>query len=117
ALTRALRGHDLVINLAAAHRDDIRPISIYHDVNVQGAQNVCDAAEACGIDRILFTSSVAIYGLQEGVPDEDAPADPFNPYGQTKWEAEKAYDAWFLKAPQHRQLLIVRPTVVFGPGN
>jgi nucleoside-diphosphate-sugar epimerase len=117
ALTEAIRGHDLVINLAAAHRDDVRPVSLYHDVNVQGAQNVCDAAEACGIDRIFFTSSVAIYGLQEGVPDEDTPAKPFNLYGETKWQAEKVYESWLCKAPQQRQLLMVRPTVVFGPGN
>jgi len=117
ALTEAIHGQDMVINLAAAHRDDVRPVSLYHDVNVQGAQNVCDAAEACGIDRILFTSSVAIYGLQEGVPDEETPAKPFNPYGETKWNAEKVYETWFRKAPQRRSLFIVRPTVVFGPAN
>jgi nucleoside-diphosphate-sugar epimerase len=116
-LTRAIQGHEVIINLAAAHRDDVRPVSLYHDVNVVGSQNVCDAADACGITSILFTSSVAIYGLQDGVPDEDAPAQPFNLYGKTKWEAEKVYESWFARAPQQRRLQMVRPTVVFGPGN
>ena len=33
-----------IINLAAIHRDDIRPLSRYDEVNVQGAVNICDAA-------------------------------------------------------------------------
>ena len=35
---------DTIINLAAVHRDDIRPLSRYDEVNVQGARNVCEAA-------------------------------------------------------------------------
>lgn len=116
-MVEALRGCQLVINLAAAHRDDIRPISLYHDVNVNGATNVCDAASEVGIDNIIFTSSVAIYGLQDGVPDETSPAKPFNLYGQSKWEAEGVYRGWQDEANDRRRLLIVRPTVVFGPGN
>ena len=39
-----LQNMSCIINLAAVHHDDIRPISRYHDVNVQGAINVCKAA-------------------------------------------------------------------------
>ena len=48
-----------IIHLAAEHRDDVRPLSLYHDVNVTGTANVCRAATARNIDTILFTSSVA----------------------------------------------------------
>ena len=48
ALRAACKDSDVIINLAAAHRDDVRPISLYHDVNVTGAVNVCKIAEELG---------------------------------------------------------------------
>ena len=42
-----------------------------------------------GVKNIVFTSSVAIYGLNKTNPDENHPQDPFNHYGKSKWEAEK----------------------------
>lgn len=116
ALAQALPGHTTICNLAAAHRDDIRPISLYTTVNVDGAQRICDAAAQAGIDRIVFTSSVAVYGTQATPPDENAPHLATHPYGQTKSQAEAVYQRWQANAPG-RLLNIVRPTVVFGPGN
>lgn len=108
---------DTIINLAAAHRDDIRPISLYYDTNVTGARIICQAAEKLGIKRIVFTSSVAVYGHQDGEPDETAPHHPIGPYGETKSQAETVFKDWHAKDPTNRTLVIVRPTVVFGPTN
>jgi nucleoside-diphosphate-sugar epimerase len=116
ALLEACRGCDLLYNLAAEHRDDVRPRERYHQVNVQGAEGTCAVVEELGIERIIFTSSVAVYGLPEGEADEDAPCRPFNDYGRTKLEAEAAFRRWAEGSPR-RSLSIVRPTVVFGPGN
>lgn len=108
---------DTMINLAAAHRDDIRPISLYYDTNVTGARVSCQVAEKLGIKRIIFTSSVAVFGHQQGEPDEDSPHEPIGPYGETKSQAEKVYLDWYAKDPINRTLVIIRPTVIFGPGN
>jgi nucleoside-diphosphate-sugar epimerase len=116
ALTAAVAGHDAIINLAAAHRDDVQPISMYTEVNVDGAAAVCKAATAAGISRIVFTSTVAIYGLDKVNPTEDFEPDPFNEYGRTKLDAEKMFTAW-AGADDSRSLAIVRPSVVFGEGN
>jgi len=116
ALYAACRGCGALYNLAAEHRDDVRPVDLYHQVNVMGAHNTCDVAERLGIDRLVFTSTVAVYGLPENEVDETAPVRPFNDYGRTKLEAEQAFRAWAERAPR-RSLTIVRPTVVFGPGN
>ena len=105
-----------VINLAAEHRDDVRPISRYHETNVEGAEQVCQAARKTGVSKIVFTSSVAVYGFPLGQVDEGGPFAPFNPYGQTKLEAEGVYRAWAEEDPT-RSLVIVRPSVVFGEGN
>ena len=105
-----------VINLAAEHRDDVRPISRYYETNVQGAERVCEAARSAGINTILFTSSVAVYGFQKHAVEESGPFEPFNPYGDSKLKAEAVYRAWADEDPA-RKLVIVRPTVVFGEGN
>jgi nucleoside-diphosphate-sugar epimerase len=106
-----------IINLAAVHRDDVRPLSRYDDVNVQGAKNVCDAASKHGINKIIFTSSVAIYGFAPANTDESGVPNYFNDYGRTKYLAEQVYKAWQAEDPGNRTLVIVRPTVIFGEGN
>ena len=108
---------DTIIHLAAEHRDDIRPLSRYDQVNVEGTRNICRAASLRGIDRIVFTSSVAVYGFAAPDTGEDGRINPFNAYGRTKFEAEEVLLAWQAEAPERRSLVIIRPTVVFGPGN
>ncbi len=116
ALTAAARGHDAIINLAAAHRDDVEPQSLYTEINIGGAHAVVESAIANGIDRVIFTSSVAVYGLDKVNPTEDFEPDPFNEYGRTKLAAEKVFSDW-AEADATRSLAIIRPSVVFGEGN
>lgn len=116
ALKRELAGADLVILLAAEHRDDVTPTSLYYDVNVQGMRNTLEAMQHNGISRLIFTSSVAVYGLDKPNPTEDSAKEPFNHYGISKWEAEKVLDAW-AKTHEDWNVNIVRPTVIFGEGN
>ncbi|MDC3384094.1 NAD-dependent epimerase/dehydratase family protein [Gammaproteobacteria bacterium] len=106
-----------IINLAAVHRDDVRPLSRYDDVNVQGAKNICEVASKHGINQIIFTSSVAIYGFAPADTDESGAPNYFNDYGRTKYLAEQVYKAWQAEDPEIRTLVIVRPTVIFGEGN
>ena len=106
-----------IINLAAIHRDDVRPLSRYDNVNVQGSVNVCEAARKYGINKIIFTSSVAIYGFAPENTDELGEPNYFNDYGRTKYLAEQVYKKWQAEDPENRTLIIVRPTVIFGEGN
>jgi len=117
SLSKVLEGDDIIINLAAEHRDDVTPKTLYDDVNVQGARNVCEVAETKGINTIIFTSSVAVYGFAPIGTDESGEINYFNDYGRTKYEAELVYKAWQEKDPENRKLVIVRPTVVFGEQN
>jgi len=115
-LENTLVGSDVVINLAAEHRDDVTPKSLYDDVNVMGAENVCHVCTKLGIKRIIFTSSVAVYGFAEVGTDETGKINYFNDYGRTKWLAEEKYREW-LNSNNENSLTIIRPTVVFGEQN
>ena len=106
---------DVVVNLAAVHRDDVRDKSEYQRTNVDGAENVAQVCEEKGIEKIVFTSTVAVYGFAEPGTDESGKISPFNEYGRTKFEAEEKLRAWQSKG--QNALLIVRPTVIFGEGN
>ena len=115
-LKRALTGADTIINLAAEHRDDVSPRSLYDEVNVEGARNVCSVAASLGITSLVFTSSVAVYGFAPVGTDEAGETEPFNDYGRTKLEAERVYRAWAQGDPA-RTLVLIRPTVIFGERN
>lgn len=116
SLRQPLKSTQVIYNLAAEHKDNVHPRSLYDEVNVDGARNVCRAAEALSIPKIVFTSSVAVYGFAKPDADETAPLRPFNDYGRTKMLAEAVYREWQTREPG-RTLVIVRPTVVFGPRN
>ena len=106
---------DVVVNLAAVHRDDVRDKSEYQRTNVNGAENVALVCTEKGISKIVFTSTVAVYGFAEPGTDESGEINPFNEYGRTKFESEEKLRAW--QAQSDNSLIIVRPTVIFGEGN
>ena len=111
-----LAGADVVILLAAQHRDDVSPVSLYYDTNVGGMEKTLKAMEKNGCKRIVFFSSVAVYGLNKVNPAENHPADPFNHYGKSKWQAEQVLQLWHKSHPDWN-VNIIRPTVIFGERN
>lgn len=116
-LRSSIRENEVIVNLAAEHRDDVRPLSLYNDVNVGGASNICTVAQEKGVSSIVFTSSVAVYGFAPIGTNESGNIAPFNEYGRTKYEAEQVFKSWQAAAPHERTLVIIRPTVVFGEQN
>ncbi|MCC6598807.1 MAG: NAD-dependent epimerase/dehydratase family protein [Alphaproteobacteria bacterium] len=116
ALDKALAGVDVIYHLAAEHRDDVSPVQKYYDVNVKGGENVINSAKNHGIKRIIFTSSVAVYGLNAGDSRESDTPDPFNDYGRSKLESEKTFMQWAAEDAS-RSLGILRLVATFGPGN
>ena len=111
-----LKRSDVVVLLAAQHRDDVSPTSLYYDTNVGGMKVTLNAMEKNGIKRLVFFSSVAVYGLNKKNPNEEHPADPFNHYGKSKWQAEEVLQEWYKTHPDWN-IDIIRPTVIFGERN
>ena len=69
--------------------------ALYYRENVAGGVALLEAMRESGVDRIVFSSSAAVYGTPESVPiPEEAPLRPINPYGETKRIFETALD-WY----------------------
>ncbi len=105
---------DLIINLAAIHREPGHDSNEYFETNILGAENITKFAEKVGCHKIIFTSSISPYGIEDKLKDEDAVPCPNTPYGSSKLAAEKIHIAWQNRGLKKRILTIVRPGVVFG---
>ena len=101
--------------MAAVHRDDIRDKSEYKRTNVDGMENLTSVCTDKKIDKIVFTSTVAVYGFAAPGTDENGEINPFNEYGRTKFQAEEKLRSW--SSLGKNSVIIVRPTVIFGEGN
>jgi len=94
-LETAIRRHQpaSVMHFAAIAyvAESIADPAAYYRNNVVGSLNLLDAMRACGVDRIVFSSSCTTYGAASSEPiAEDAPQAPINPYGATKLAIEQA---------------------------
>jgi UDP-glucose 4-epimerase len=66
------------------------PIGYYRN-NVAGSISVMEAMAAAGVQRLVFSSTAAVFGNPERTPiDEDHPTRPINTYGETKLAVERA---------------------------
>ena len=106
---------DVIFNFAAVHRTPGHEDIEYFETNIRGAEHVCEFAERYGIKTMVFTSSIAPYGAAEELKTEETLPTPNTAYGISKLVAEKIHIGW-QKGGSDRQLLIVRPGVVFGKG-
>lgn len=112
-----LPGIDAVIHLAGrAHvmqETHANPIDLYRRVNRDGTVNLAKQAQAAGVDRFVFMSSVKVMGERSdhALTSEDRPA-PVDPYGISKLEAEDALD----QLAQSMDVVSLRPPLVYGPG-
>jgi UDP-glucose 4-epimerase len=77
----------------------------YYSQNVGGLANLLMAMEAAGVDKLMFSSSAATYGIPDKADDapldEDVTCSPISPYGRTKliceWLCRDAGQAWGLR--------------------
>ena len=65
------------------------PLKFYRN-NLCYTENLLSAMETVGVEKFVFSSTAAVYGIPKNVPiTEDSPTEPINPYGQTKLAVEK----------------------------
>jgi dihydroflavonol-4-reductase len=120
AIRDGVRGCDAVFHIAAVYKVGI-PASerdAMHDANVGGTERVLDAASDAGVQRIVYVSTVAVFGNTRGeVVDETYThngEDFLSCYDETKWKSHQvALDRIGRGAP----IVIVQPGGVYGPGD
>ncbi|HVQ41104.1 MAG TPA: NAD-dependent epimerase/dehydratase family protein, partial [Vicinamibacterales bacterium] len=83
-------------------------------VNVAGTRDLVQAALAAGAGRIVYLSTIAVYGATNGAMfDEGTPPRPDTPYGRTKLEAETFVTAALRDSAPIG--VVLRPAAVYGP--
>jgi UDP-glucose 4-epimerase len=88
---------DAILHCAARSlvAESVREPSLYYRSNVAGGIALLEAAREAGVNRIVFSSSAAVYGVPDATPiDEDAALRPINTYGETKRTFEAAMAAY-----------------------
>lgn len=115
---KAVDGVETVYHLAAETISWRKRYEDYRVVNVDGTQNLLNSLKGKKIQKFIFFSSIAVFGLPaysgERINcDETWPKKPSEDYGRSKLEAEKrvikAYKEWEIP------YVIIRPTTVYGP--
>ncbi|MDE2111687.1 MAG: NAD(P)-dependent oxidoreductase [Alphaproteobacteria bacterium] len=104
-----------IYDLAAIHTTPGHEEWEYYWTNNNGALEISAFAERISASQIFFFSSISTYGPSENPRDERGPMQPVLSYGRSKLIAEKTYRAW-LQCGEGRRLRVVRPAIVFGPG-
>lgn len=112
---------DCVIHCAArAHvmnETEADALAAYRAVNADGTRRLAEQAAEAGVRRLVYLSSIKVNGEQTLSGDRFAPsgnAFPQDPYGISKWEAEKAL--YEVAALTGLEVVIIRPPLVYGPG-
>ena len=108
--------HSWIFNFAAVHREPGHSFHEYFDTNIPGARNCVQFAKNIGIKNIFFTSSIAPYGRAKTQRTEQSEIYPETAYGISKSLAEQIHKNW-LYQNSSRRLVIVRPSVIFGPND
>jgi len=113
AVRRACRGIEIVHhNVAQVPLAKDR--HLFESVNVQGTENLLQAAHEAGVRKVVYTSSSAVFGVPERNPvTEDMTPRPQEAYGRAKLEGEHRCRAWVERG---LDVSIVRPRTILGHG-
>jgi nucleoside-diphosphate-sugar epimerase len=116
AIERASSGAEVVYHIAAIYRQAGLRDDEYRAVNALAVETVIEAARAAGVRRVVHCSTVGVHGDVEHPPaGEDAPLRPGDVYQVTKLEGERL--AREAGARTGVEVVIARPTGIYGPGD
>ena len=119
SLARAVAGCRYLFHVAADYRLWVPDPAAMYRANVEGTRELMRAALAAGVERVVYTSSVATLGLVPGgSADEDTPSrldHMIGPYKRSKFQAEEVVRS--LVAERRLPAVIVNPSTPVGPGD
>ena len=116
SLDRASRDIDVVYHIAALYREAGLRDETYRAINAGAVRTIIEAAARHGVRRVVHCSTVGVHGDVERPPaNEDAPLRPGDTYQVTKLEGEEI--ARTASASTGVEVVIARPTGIYGPGD
>lgn len=105
---------EIIVHLAAARADWGISEQEFERDNVRATEKIVQISRACGVKKLIFVSSISVFGQGRGtILREHAQAEPINVYGRTKLAAECLVQS----CSDQVDVVIVRPTVIYGPSN
>ncbi len=123
SLEHAVAGCPALFHVAADYRLGARDPSQLYEVNVEGTRNILNAARRAGVQRIVYTSSVATIGIPaDGTPGEEATPNSLENmighYKRSKYLAEEVVREAAREALREgMSVIIVNPSTPVGPGD
>lgn len=119
SLDRALQDCDTLFHLAAIYALWLKDKSRIYEVNLQGSRNMLWAAKRAGVEKVVYTSSIAAIGVKPGLE----PADEETPFNQFRWGNDYVLTKYFSQqealtfAREGLPLVVVNPAFPFGEGD
>jgi dihydroflavonol-4-reductase len=116
SLRQACRDVEVVYHIAAMYREAGLKDEVYRAVNAHAVHTLVHAAAAEHVKRVVHCSTVGVHGdVKQPPANEDAPLSPGDIYQQTKVEGERL--AREAAAATGMEVVIARPTGIYGPGD
>jgi len=112
-LSALVAGVDVVFHLAAAQHESSVGDEHFVNVNVNGTRRLLDACIDAGVSRFVLGSTIGVYGILDGLIDENSPCNPDNIYGKTKLEGERLVMSYQDRLP----VTAIRISETYGPGD
>ncbi|MDI6846764.1 MAG: NAD-dependent epimerase/dehydratase family protein [Candidatus Bathyarchaeia archaeon] len=116
SVEKVVKDVEVVCHLAAlvSVPYSVREPLLTHEVNATGALNLLRASVDCGVERVAYLSTCAVYGEAEYLPiDEAHPTSPISPYAASKLAAEHYCEAFW--QAYGLKTVILRVFNVYGP--
>jgi nucleoside-diphosphate-sugar epimerase len=113
-LEQAVEGIDVVYHIAALFRPENRSHREMWDINVQGTENLLDAALKSGVQRFVHCSTIGVHGdIKKPPANEDTPYGPGDHYQESKTEGERVVLRYM--AEGRLPIVVFRPGGIYGP--
>ncbi len=108
----AIRGHDVVIDLAAISQPDPSgkiDQGLFYEMNAVSPVRVASLSMKGCVERYVFASTCSVYGFQDRVVNEDSEPNPIESYAKMKYAAEKR-----IREIAGKRSVILRIATVYG---
>jgi nucleoside-diphosphate-sugar epimerase len=113
---KAAKGVNKIVHLVSNFRRGGSDKKEAYGINVNGTDNILNAAYKLNVDRLVHCSTIGVHGNVKEIPaNENTPFNPGDLYQETKLIAEK--NVWNFYKKHNLPITVIRPISMYGPGD